>query len=108
MTKPAVKWCDKSVREASSVTVVLASVTSMNLKYYDGSGNRYEIDAAKLITFKPITPKQSSSGMYSGGQPWSRTLDDDEYTQLVALFDAAFADPMPSKRSRTTDGQWAG
>lgn len=72
----------------------------MNLKYYDGSGNRYAIDEAKKITFKPITPNESSSGMYSGGSPWSRTLDDAEYAQLVTLFDSAFADPDGESNSR--------
>lgn len=38
--------------------------------------------------------------MYSGGSPWSRTLDDDEYTQLVAHFDAAFADSDAESNSR--------
>jgi hypothetical protein len=60
------------------------------LKYIDGNNNRFTIDAAKVITYNPITPIESSSGMYSGGDPWTRTLSDAEYTQLVALFDAAF------------------
>ncbi len=58
--------------------------------YIDGSNNVYEI--GELLEYKPITPAQSSTGMYSGGEPKSVALDAEQRAELIALFDRIIAD----------------
>ena len=57
--------------------------------YADHSGNRYRFwqaggeDKARF-SYDPITPEQSSSGTYSGGEPREGTLDP---AQVESLFE---------------------
>ncbi|MCW5912886.1 MAG: hypothetical protein KIT62_17580 [Cyclobacteriaceae bacterium] len=60
------------------------------LIYADGSANRYEISANRL-SYIPVKPEESSTGMYSGGEPATISLTQAEYLKLKDLFDQAMA-----------------
>ena len=49
------------------------------IDYSDGSGNAYFFEGQPAGTiqavYRPVDPAQSSSGTYSGGEPWSVDLD---------------------------------
>ena len=53
-----------------------------HLDYTDGNGNNYYIGQNELI-YKPIEVHESSSGVYSGGQPAQIPLDPSQYAQLI-------------------------
>lgn len=58
--------------------------------YVDGSNNRYEI--GRHLRYVPITPEQSNTGMYSGGDPAAAEITEVELAELVALVDRIAAD----------------
>jgi hypothetical protein len=64
--------------------------SNMN-SYSDGNGNAYFITETAL-QYSPVTPEESSSGEYSGGKPATVELTAEQYGEVMALFDAAFAD----------------
>jgi hypothetical protein len=57
-------------------------------EYADGSNNRYLI-GPETITYRPITPAESSTGIYSGGEPFSVAIGPAQYQEIVALLEAA-------------------
>lgn len=61
-----------------------------NLIYADGSANRYEISSTEL-KYIPVRPEESSTGMYSGGEPAQASLTQQQYNQLKDLFESALA-----------------
>jgi len=60
------------------------------LIYADGSANRYEISANEL-RYIPVKPEESSTGMYSGGEPAQVVLSTEQYSRLKNLFETALA-----------------
>lgn len=56
----------------------MAGASAFTLDYADGSANQYRVVCADgsdaEITYTPVTPRQSSSGSYSGGTPWQARL----------------------------------
>lgn len=53
----------------------------------DGSNNRYQLNKDEktnsfLLQYQPISPEQSSSGIYSGGQPQSLNLNAENAEKL--------------------------
>jgi hypothetical protein len=58
--------------------------------YFDGSNNQYIIQKDQ-IEYIPIKPEQSSTGIYSGGEPAQKALKPEDYQKLVAEFDKIFA-----------------
>jgi len=60
------------------------------LIYADGSANRYEISIDEL-KFIPVKPEESSTGMYSGGEPAQVALSKEQYNHLKNLFETALA-----------------
>jgi hypothetical protein len=58
--------------------------------YIDGNNNTYEI--GDRLEYVPITPAQSSSGMYSGGLPNSVALDAERRAELLELLERIVAD----------------
>jgi hypothetical protein len=55
-------------------------------QFVDGNGNRFVITKEKLITLQylPITPLESSSGVYSGGEKKTVFLKQDQYNAFIA------------------------
>lgn len=50
------------------------NATQWTLIFADGSGNQYTVTSAEKtgearLVYNPVTPEQSSSGVYSGGAP---------------------------------------
>lgn len=57
-------------------------------EYADGAGNLYIINL-KSIEYRPITKAQSSSGIYSGGQPQTVKIDSVQYQTISMMLDRA-------------------
>jgi len=57
---------------------------NLSVKYADGSGNLYVIISQPRphLSYRPVSPALSSSGIYHGGEPVERNL---EPTQIQAL-----------------------
>jgi hypothetical protein len=56
-----------------------------SISYSDGSGNTYEVASdvgGATFSYDPMTPAESSSGTYSGGEPRSGRLDAATIEQL--------------------------
>jgi DNA-binding CsgD family transcriptional regulator len=58
--------------------------------YADGSANRYVITASSL-QYIPVKPEESSTGMYSGGDPAEINLTKAEFESLKLLLEKAIA-----------------
>lgn len=63
----------------------------MNSTYYqyaDGSANAYIIKPDSL-EYIPVKPEESSTGMYSGGDPKKVALKPEEFRNVTAMLEAA-------------------
>jgi|GEM_PF-4054657 hypothetical protein len=60
------------------------------LKYLDGSGNSFNI-TNDSISYLPITPEISSSGMYSGGKETHKAINKVDFIRLSNQFDQIFS-----------------
>jgi hypothetical protein len=67
-------------------------------EYADGSGNRYVLSNATL-RYIPVKPEESSTGMYSGGEPFEISLSADQIRELQHVFDNAIL----AQQSHTQD-----
>lgn len=71
------------------------------LRLVDGNNNSYEIDpASRRVAYVPITAEQSSSGTYSGGEPWVRELDAPRFAALLGAINAIYAQVDPCRERR--------
>lgn len=60
---------------------------SYTYHYHDGSNNVWKI-GPKYITYQPITPAMSSTGTYSGGEPYEKDISSEQYQALENLLKA--------------------
>lgn len=58
--------------------------------YADGSANRYIITPIS-IEYDPVTPEESSTGTYSGGDPKTVSISPEQFELIGQLFDKAVA-----------------
>jgi hypothetical protein len=58
--------------------------------YADGSANRYIITADSL-EYDPVTPEESATGTYSGGDPKIVSISAEQFESISQLFDKAIA-----------------
>lgn len=58
--------------------------------YADGSANRYIITASSL-QYLPIKPEESSTGMYSGGDPANVNLTEAQFKSVQQLLEKAIS-----------------
>lgn len=58
--------------------------------YADGSANRYIITSDSL-EYDPVTPAESSTGTYSGGEPKTVSISKQQFESIGQLFDKAVA-----------------
>ena len=80
------------------------STEEFSASYYDGCGNGYKIRNNEL-KYEPMTPEQSSSGTYSGGDPKLIKLDKDQSSQLKTLFETAFENCSTNKNRMMGTGR---
>src|SRR5690606_17388675 len=59
--------------------------------YTDGNGNRYIITSG-VLQYIPLTPEESSSGTYSGGEPKVITLHEVQVQAIRKLLEDAIDD----------------
>ena len=59
--------------------------------YADGNNNKYVIknEGDLSLEYLPMTPSLSSSGIYSGGEPVKKAINEIQYKRLTALFNEA-------------------
>jgi len=55
-----------------------------SIQYSDQNNNHYSITRTSLI-YTPVTPEESSSGVYSGGDPAEVQLTKDEFNTILSL-----------------------
>jgi len=65
---------------------------TITYEYRDGSGNRYLL-TEDTLDYQPVKARQSSSGLYSGGEPQQIKLSEADREQLIALLKKAADDP---------------
>jgi hypothetical protein len=58
------------------------------LTYADGSANRYVITPTQL-NYIPVKPEESSTGIYSGGEPAMVAISTWQYASIKELFEKA-------------------
>jgi hypothetical protein len=84
------------------------------MSYADGNANLYKI-GQDWLEYVPVTPDQSSSGFYSGGEPKTVKITTEELEKIKELFTKAFADKsqhvenrvkMTGAISQFSDNQW--
>lgn len=57
-------------------------------EYADGSANLYLLTETEL-KYLPVTPEESSTGQYSGGEPKTVSITPVEFNEMKSLFDNA-------------------
>lgn len=57
-------------------------------KYADGSANVYILTPTSL-EYDPVTPAESSTGTYSGGEPKTMTITSEQYKSIQVLLEKA-------------------
>ena len=54
-------------------------------EYVDGNGNLYAINHTSIV-YDPVTPEESSTGTYSGGEPYVASLEQKQFDQIESVF----------------------
>jgi hypothetical protein len=70
------------------------SVQEPPYQYADGAGNLYLLQPDSLA-YRPVTPLESSTGTYSGGEPKTVPVPPAARERLVALLERALATAQP-------------
>ncbi|WP_373548865.1 hypothetical protein [Haliscomenobacter sp.] len=84
---------------------LLASAKFANLphnlvyRYHDGSNNVWSIGNQKIV-YQPVTPAMSSSGIYSGGEPFEKNITAAQFTEIEALLKAGVVNKTIHEDSR--------
>jgi hypothetical protein len=58
-------------------------------EYSDGSANQYVITET-TVEYVPVKPEESSTGMYSGGEPKLVSITKEQFESMTKLFETAF------------------
>lgn len=78
----------------SLILLLLVNLSCMNSDthyvYADGSANRYII-TPNTLEYDPVTPEESSTGTYSGGDPKTVSISAEQFTSIGQLIDKAVA-----------------
>lgn len=64
----------------------------MKIVYSDQNNNVYVV-TSDALSYDPITEIESSSGTYSGGEPYKVSLEVSEYDEIVKLARQIASDP---------------
>jgi hypothetical protein len=68
-------------------------------RYHDGANNVWSIGNQKIV-YQPVTPAMSSSGIYSGGEPFEKVISETQFTEIEALLKAGVANKTIHENSR--------
>lgn len=68
-------------------------------RYHDGANNVWSIGPQKII-YQPVTPAMSSSGTYSGGEPFEKVISEAQFTEIEALLKAGVSNKSIHEASR--------
>ena len=79
---------------AYTILINLLNFSCMNdslvYEYADGNGNTYKLQPTSL-EYVPVKKKESSSGMYSGGEAKTVTITAEQYKNISALLESALS-----------------
>ena len=68
-------------------------------RYHDGSNNVWSIGPQKIV-YQPVTPVMSSSGTYSGGEPFEKAISAAQFSEIEALLKTGVANKSIHEDSR--------
>ncbi len=76
-----------------------------HVSYHDGSNNGFSVDqevsgGEVSATYSPVKPAESSSGTYSGGEPWKGTISTLQTEELWRQIQTLEADAARHVKSR--------
>jgi hypothetical protein len=78
----------------SLILVLLVNLSCMKsiyqYTYADGSANQYIITPSTL-EYDPVTPEESSTGTYSGGDPKTVSISPEQFDSIRHLLDKAIS-----------------
>jgi hypothetical protein len=67
--------------------------------YTDQNNNTYTV-TQNSVTYDPITPMESSSGTYSGGDPWTKKIDQEVFYVIETWFNDIAKDKTQHLKQR--------
>lgn len=67
--------------------------------YIDGNNNTYKITESSLI-YEPISPKESSSGTYSGGEYKETAISSDQFLKIEKIIKTIIKDTKCHEATR--------
>jgi hypothetical protein len=65
-------------------TMAMSIKSPSTISYIDQNNNRYDL-THKSIHYTPVRVEHSSSGMYSGGNPYSGSIDEVQYNKNMDM-----------------------
>lgn len=75
----------------SFLIIIVFSCMNQSVQYIyaDDSANRYVI-TPNQIEYIPVKPEESSTGMYSGGEPKKVSITKEQFEEISIVFERAF------------------
>ena len=75
-----------------AILINLLNFSCMNdtlvYEYADGNGNSYKLNSASL-QYTPVKKEESSSGLYSGGEAKTVTINSEQFKTISTLLESA-------------------
>lgn len=68
-------------------------------RYHDGANNVWSIGPKKIV-YHPVTPAMSSTGTYSGGEPFEKNISESQFNEIEALLKVGVAHKTIHENSR--------
>jgi len=69
------------------------------INYGDGNGNQYIIEQNN-IEYNPVKPKNSSSGIYDGGDHVKKKITQQQYNEIASIFKKAIGNKASHIKNR--------
>lgn len=96
--------CTVSAVQASAQKMLRKCPSDMSEKfeliYSDGSGNSFHLKEG-VLTYDPVTPAESSSGTYSGGETWTSIVAPEKFSTLSLKLNEAIGKKSIHLKTRT-------
>jgi hypothetical protein len=86
----------KKIFSIPAILLLIIAICSINAQaksyiYVDGSNNDYEITSDSIF-YSPVTPVESSSGEYSGGNPKRVKISAEQYLKIEQIIKSILKD----------------